>query len=82
MPSIIISETLLSVTYDNDSIFPGNDYGDDIPVTVEIDQSVGNPHDIKRTMVVKIGHITLLPSDIDYIKGMINRANDIAETFK
>lgn len=82
MSSIVINETLLSVTYDNDSVFPGKDYGDEIPVKVELDQSVGNSDDIKRTMVVKIGHITLLPGDIDYIKSMIDRANTIAETFK
>jgi hypothetical protein len=82
MSSIVINETLLSVTYDNDSVFPGKDYWDEIPVKVELDQSVGNVDDIKRTMVVKIGDITLLPIDIDYIKFMIDRANTIAETFK
>lgn len=82
MSSIVINETLLSVTYDNDSVFPGKEYGFEIPVKVELDPSVLNVDDIKRTMVVKIGDITLLPSDIDYIKSMIDRANSIADTFK
>lgn len=78
--SIKIEETLLSVTYESDSSFPGNDYGEKIPVVVYIENWHDTQADMKRSMTVKIGDTLLLPSDIDSIKRMIDKAEKIIST--
>lgn len=78
--TIKIEETLLSVTYESDSSFPGNDYGEEIPIVVKIETGYETQAEMKRSMTVKIGETWLLPEDIDSIKRMIEKAEKIITT--
>lgn len=75
--TIKIEETLVSVTYESDSSFPCKDYGEEVPVVVYIETEHDTQADIKRSMTVKIGDALLLPEDIDAIKKMIEKAEQI-----
>lgn len=75
--TIKIEETLVSVTYESDSSFPGKDYGEEVPVVVYIETGHDTQADMKRSMTVKIGDALLLPEDIDTIKKMIEKAEQI-----
>ena len=75
--TIKIEETLVSVTYESDSSFPGKDYGEEVPVVVYIETGHDTQADMKRSMTVKIGDALLLPEDIDAIKRMIEQAEKI-----
>ena len=80
METILIKDTATTVTYDNDCIIPGTEYGERVPVQVEIDTTYIDKAD--QCITIVIGEYRFLPEEIQKWQNMIDRAKLVAQSLK